>query len=397
MRHLAASLIALALASPALAEIDISASIGEKGIAATLTTLESLSRPHTDAESFAIGGLHFLSAIETALQTQWRTGGTSAITNVMSVPVLRLPVPPNPLPEPFSGAIISKLFADVDAGMGKARSTLTTMPPDADFALDIAFDDLWFDINMNGTRDAKEDAGAILGPQLMGWRWSDRDPSAPLPVIRFDGADAAWLLAYTHLLSGVSNSILTYDPAAAIDEVIATRTALGIVPENDNWIGPYIDEAVAVGEALRQTPNAERSKAAKAHFLQMIAENRRFWAMVAKETDNDREWIPNDKQTSALGLTLPPGTGDMWLAVLADAEALLQGRLLIPFGRGAAGQGINLGKLFDDPQPGSLIGWFQGSAALPYLEKGPVVSDQNLRAFEQMMTGNSGLMMVFLN
>ncbi|MES2539872.1 MAG: GNAT family N-acetyltransferase, partial [Pseudomonadota bacterium] len=78
-------------------------------------------------------------------------------------------------------------------------------------------------------------------------------------------------------------------------------------------------------------------------------------------------------------------------------EALLQGRLLIPYWRGPEGQGINLGRMFDDPAPISITGWFQGWAAVPYLDQGPTVTPTSLRQFEGLMGGNAGLMMVFLN
>ena len=49
--------------------------------------------------------------------------------------------------------------------------------------------------------------------------------------------------------------------------------------------------------------------------------------------------LPNDKQQSALGLTLPPGTGAVWLSVLEDAEALLKGTKLAPYWRQRGGWG----------------------------------------------------------
>jgi hypothetical protein len=401
------ALIAACLLCTAPAAADtLSADIGRQGITATLAQLDQLSREQTEAERFTMGGLRFLAAIESALQLQWRTGmdqSMGGIGGTLGLPLLRLPLPPNPAPEPFQGSMVTELFANITKGMQAARVDLDTIPEGADFGVEIAFSDLWFDVNANQARDPGEDAAELLGPQLLGWQWAERDASLPLPVIRFDGADAAWLSAYTHLLEGISEVILTYDPAAAIDRMIATRAALGVVPpppetESFNFDFEAVTDALAVIEgALNQTPDATHAKAAKAHFLAMVADNRRFWTMVALEKDNDREWIPNDAQISALGFELPPGTGARWLAVLADGEALLQGRVLIPYWRGAAGQGINFGKLFDDPRPFSLTGWIQGWGVVPYLEKGPVVSGENLFRFEEMMLGNAGLMMVFLN
>ena len=400
-----AALVALlALATPAAAQT-LSDEIGANGIAPTLSRLKAQPEPALE-DIFAIGGLHFLGAVERALQLQWRTGADQVTGNAgdtLGLPFLRLPVPPNPAPEPFNGALVTQFFTDIDGDMAAARAALATLPEGEDFGLELTFADLWFDVNLNGAREPDEDALAILGPQLLGWQWQDRDPAAPPLTIRFDAADAAWLTAYTHVMSGMANTVLAYDPAASIDRVIASRIALKVAPPStdafnfDASFGQFLDAFAMLEGAVNQQPDAARAKAAKEHFLAMIAENRRFWALVAAETDNDREWVPNDTQTSALGLVLPPGTGDTWLGVLADGEALLQGRLLIPYWRGPEGQGINLGRMFDDPAPISITGWFQGWAAVPYLDQGPTVTPTSLRQFEGLMGGNAGLMMVFLN
>jgi hypothetical protein len=402
MRRLAVCFIALALASPAAAQ-SLSAEIGTNGIAPTLARLKAQPEPALE-EIFAIGGLHFLGAVERALQLQWRTGADQVTGNAgdtLGLPFLRLPVPPNPAPEPFQGALITQLFTDIDADMAAARTALATLPAGEDFGLELTFSDLWFDVNQNGARDPEEDAMAILGPQLLGWEWHERDPAAPPLTVRFDAADAAWLAAYTHVMSGVANTILAYDPAASIDRVLATKAAFGLtpLPEYPSYfdVETFADAFAMLEGAVNQTPDAARAKAAKEHFLAMIADNRRFWTAVALETDNEREWIPNDSQTSALGIVLPPGTGDTWLGVLADGEALLQGRLLVPYWRGEAGQGLNLGRMFDEPAPISITGWIQGWSAVPYLEKGPVIDSTSFRQFEALMGGNAGLMMVFLN
>ena len=394
----------LAFAVPASAQT-LSQEIGTNGIAPTLARLKAQPEPALE-DIFAIGGLHFLGAVERALQLQWRTGSDQVAGNAgdtLGLPFLRLPVPPNPAPEPFNGALITQLFTDIDADMAAARTALATLPQGEEFGLELTFSDLWFDVNLNGTREPEENALTILGPQLMGWQWQDPDPAAPPLTIRFDTADGAWLTAYTHVMSGVANTVLAYDPATSIDRVIASRTALKVAqPSSDDFnfdasFGQFLDAFAMLEGAVNQQPDAARAKAAKDHFAAMITENRRFWSLVALETDDDREWVPNDTQTSALGLTLPPGTGDTWLAVLADGEALLQGRLLIPYWRGPEGQGINLGRMFDDPAPISITGWLQGWAAVPYLEQGPVITPTSLRQFDALMGGNAGLMMVFLN
>lgn len=394
----------LALATPAAAQT-LSEEIAANGITPTLARLKAQPEPALE-DIFAIGGLHFLGAVERALQLQWRTGADQVTGNAgdtLGLPFLRLPVPRNPAPDPFSGTLISQLFTDIDADMAAARTALATLPQGEEFGLDLTFSDLWFDVNQNSTREPEEDALAILGPLLLGWQWQDRDPAAPPLTIRFDAADAAWLTAYTHVMSGLANTVLAYDPAASIDRVIAARIALKVAPPSseafnfDASFGQFLDAFAMLEGAVNQQPDATRAKVAKDHFLAMIAENRRFWTLVVIETDNDREWVPNDNQASALGFNLPPGTGDTWLGVLADGEALLQGRLLMPYWRGPEGQGINLGRMFDAPAPMSITGWIQGWAVVPYLEQGPVVTPTSLRQFEGLMGGSAGLMMIFLN
>jgi hypothetical protein len=244
----------------------------------------------------------------------------------------------------------------------------------------------------------------ITGPAVLGWRWSGRDPATPAPVIRFDAADAAWLLAYTHLLSGVSQSILAYDPTDAITRVTGADTAMQALRESrpeaydfDASFGQAVDIAAIVIAALNQPPDKARAGLARDHFLSMVADNRRFWALVASETDNDREWLPNDKQKSALGIELPSGTGATWLAVLDDAEALLKGARLAPYWRLDGTAGVNVGRMFTDPRPVDVAGWIQGEGALPYLEKGSVVTGASWQAFGGMVSGDAMLFTLFLN
>ena len=398
----AALLALLALAAAPAAAQGLGEEIAAQGIAPTLARLKAQPEPALE-DIFAIGGLHFLSGIERALQLQWRSGMDAATGNAgetLDLPLLRLPLPPNPAPEPFRGALVSQLFADLDADMQAARTALAILPEGEDFGLEISLADLWFDVNANGTREAEETALNLVGRQVMGWQWQDPDPAAPPLVVRFDAADAAWLAAYTHLMSGIANAILAYDPAASIDRTLAARASIGETPKDPYGyfdIETFVDAFAMLEGAVNQPPDAARARAAKQHFLAMIAENRRFWALVGAEMDNDREWIPNDRQTSALGFALPPGTGDSWLAVLADGEALLEGRLLVPYWRGPEGQGLNLGRMFDDPAPVSITGWIQGWAAVPYLEAGPVIDSASFRQFEALMGGDAGLMMVWLN
>lgn len=397
MRALPGPALALLLlaAAPAAAQ-DISAEIAGTGLAATEARLASLPAP-TEADRFALGGIRFLRAVEATFQTRYRTGMSDPTG---TIPFLRLDQGAAP-DASFAPGDVAALFTQAATGMASAREPLADLATGPEFALTIRLGDLWFDVNADATRTPDEDLMALLGPSLLGWRWFDRDPATPAPTITFDRADAAWLSAYTHLLEGVSEVILAYDPTDALTRAAAARDGMRAIspPYAEEFfvITPFVDAVWVMLDALDQQPDAARLSKAQAHFLSMVADNRSFWAAAETETDNTAEWLPNDRQTSALGLTLPPGTGATWLSVLADGEALLKGEKLIPYWRLGDGAGVNLARMFADPAPIDLKDWIQGTGALPYLEKGDTITPESWRQFEAMMGGDAMLMSLWLN
>ncbi|MFO1204098.1 MAG: hypothetical protein U1E58_15820 [Tabrizicola sp.] len=393
MRTLA---LALLLATPLSAET-ISEEIARTGLSATETRLAALSTP-TNEDLFALAGLRFLGGVEQALQLRWKTGVKA---DWSELPILRLPIPENPNAIPFQAADFTALIKNLDADMDASRAALTQLG-DKPFSLPIRVADLWFDINANGARDPGEDLAEVTGMALGGGRGFGVQVADP--VITFDTADAAWLSAYTHFLSGFASTALAYDPEPAIQRVIDSSKQIyalwGTTPPNnamDMMFGRQVDRVAMVLHALSNTPDKALAQDAYGHFLSMIQDNRRFWTLVALETDNTGEWVPNDKQVSGLGLTMPPGTGERWQAVLADAEKLLKGEVLIPHWRFGAEAGINLKKAFDNPPAVDLITWIQGEGLLPYAEKGPQMSMQAWWDFEEFVQGDAMLFAVFLN
>ncbi len=397
MRALPGPALALLLlaAAPAAAQ-DISAEIAGTGLAATEARLAALPAP-TEADRFALGGIRFLRAVEGTFQTRYRTGMSDPTG---TIPFLRLDQGAAP-DASFAPGDVAALFTAAATGMAAAREPLADLATGPEFALTIRLGDLWFDVNADATRTPDEDLMALLGPSLLGWRWFDRDPATPAPTITFDRADAAWLSAYTHLLEGVSEVILAYDPTDALTRGATARDGMRAIspPYAEEFfvITPFVDAVWVMLDALDQQPDAARLSKAQAHFLSMVADNRSFWAAVESETDNTAEWLPNDRQTSALGLTLPPGTGATWLSVLADGEALLKGEKLIPYWRLGDGAGVNLARMFTDPAPIDVQDWIQGTGALPYLEKGDTITPESWRQFEAMMGGDAMLMSLWLN
>ncbi len=394
MRSIALTLVLLA--SPLSAET-LSEEIARTGLAPTETRLAALTSPSNE-DLFALAGLRFLGGIEQALQLRWKTGVQA---DWSELPILRLPIPENPDAIPFQAADFTALIRNLDADMEASREALAQLG-DKPFALPIRVADLWFDINANGTREPGEGLAEVTGLTLGGGRMIGVQVQDP--VITFDTADAAWLSAYTHFLSGFASTALAYDPEPAIQRVLDSSKAIyalwGSTPPNnamDMMFGRQVDRVAMILHALSNTPDTALAQDAYGHFLSMIQENRRFWTLVALETDNAGEWVPNDNQVSGLGIMMPPGTGERWKAVLADAEKLLKGEVLIPHWRFGAEAGINLKKAFENPPPVDLVTWIQGEGLLPYAEKGPQMSMQSWRDFEDFVQGDAMLFAVFLN
>ena len=388
---------ALLLATPATADelaLDTSKS---------LSTLESemgaLPAPR-GVDSLALGAVSFLRAIEATLQERYRTNAIIE-DSIVDLPVLRLPVSPNPDPEPFEVDLIATIFSDVDSGMDRARSALSSAAIGADDKLVIDINRLWFDIDGNGSRGIDERMLYVIGDVLGG----DIPVSSEELVVHFDAADAEWLAAYTHMLSGVAELVLAFDPTEVIADVIESKAAMADIrgEVRPPWYGllageeQLVDTFATIYGALNRTPEATRTAAAKDHFLRMIDHNRAFWRLVDQETDNAFEWIPNAEQQAALGFELPADTGTVWQAVLTDAEKVLNGELLAPHWRTEPGGGVNVAKLFADPPAFDLVTWIQGEGLVPYMEKGPLVDWASFQRFTRMFAGDAVLFVVLIN
>ncbi|NBD29874.1 MAG: hypothetical protein GVY31_07540 [Alphaproteobacteria bacterium] len=397
---LPASLFLLAGTVGAQAQTDYSALLRDQGLAAAETTLAAISTP-TPSDHFALGGVRFLGAVETALQAIHDTRIDPDMGRNSGLPFLGLPVAPNPDAAPFRPALVEEVFVTALDDLDASLAALDPISDDDDVSVVIDTADIWFDVNDNGWRDAGEGFYDIAAPQLARNMGGDADVAPP--VVHFDTADAAWLSAYGHLLSGSSETILALDPTTAISRVVDSAAALSTInggnhtrffsPNDAQWV----DLLAMFIHAIEGQPDTARSRAAHGHFLAMIEDNRTFWTRVARETDNDREWIPNAGQQSALPLEFPPETGETWQMVLAEAEAALRGELLIPHWRLGPNAGIDLAAAMQDPPEIDIVAMIQGEGILPYARTGPRMSGDSLQMFRRLMGRDAALFMVILN
>lgn len=404
---------------------------GRTAAAAGVAEAELASRPDNGSARAALGVAQFLGTVEDLVRAFHRHGlynGSDGFgpTSMAGLPFLRLPVPPNPSPEPVSYQALRQVLRDFSDGLAAAEQSLAAVG-DGPVALELDLEQIRLDLDGNGT--------SAEGESLMGIFRAVAGPVRPgagdgTLVVDFDTADAVWLRAYTHLLMGMADFLLAHDweaaylasfeglfmqsftPKSPLNDVLRNANAriaeltaqMPRRPQCQIWQDGKIDEACqkqhrefeahplvvemwglrAASEYssiadilafvhLLRWPVAEPDRAASSlgHLEQMVALSRENMHLIMAETDNGREWIPNPNQTGVFR-TLPIDQAriDGWHAFLDQLESVLKGESLLPHWRFA--RGFNLRRMFLEPQTLDAVMLGHGYAVMPYLEDGPI-------------------------
>jgi hypothetical protein len=217
-------------------------------------------------------------------------------------------------------------------------------------------------------------------------------------VIAFDRADVAWLRGYCHLLMSLIESYLAYDGQEVFDHSgpmfftrAVTRFPFLVRSAGDrpaDWNNEILDAIGMIHVIRMPVLQPERLKTALSHLESMISLSRESWKYILAETDNDHEWIPNPRQQSVLpGGAVNGNMVEAWMTFLDETESILKGKLLIPFWREGDERGVNLRRAFTEPRTFDLVLWIQGTAASPYLEKGPRSQAATWRRLQEVFRG----------
>ena len=457
MNTLARSLwLVLMLCAPAAGAATVAEDVaarlyaGDTAGAAVRAEAGMAAEPQDGTARFALGAALFLGAVEGLLETLHRHGLQNEYLgpdSLAGLPVLHLPVPPNPAPEPISYADLRAMLGRFASDLAEAERVLAGIG-DRPVALPI---DL-----MRVRLDATDGPGgevdlfalflAVAGPVTL-----REDIEEPLRF-RFDDADAAWLRAYAHLLMGLADFMLAHDweaaytatfhalfPASFTPETpLATATAgfaarlaelmaqAGEPPDCDpsttacqeRFMAWENEQAAAMTEAawlqmaiggggiadaiaflhLMHWPvvEPERMAGSLGHLETMVAGSRETWERVLAEIDDEREWLPAPAQTGMLtGLRIDATVLQGWFAFLDEFEAILKGEKLVAHWRFR--QGINLRRLFLEPRTFDAVLLAQGSAAVPYLEDGPLSDSETWQRILQLFGGDFFSYFVWIN
>lgn len=370
-----------------------------------------------DAEArFSLGVIQFLQAVEKLGQDQFRYGLLG--NRRQALPFMRLPIPENPNPEKLSWEKARGILQTFLDGLKTAEATLAETPSNG-VKLPLKIGQIRLDLNNDGTATDEESLSHILAGLQNAGGTNDPDPLVNEFVISFDDGDVLWLRGYCHVMSALGEVALAYDWKDQFE-----RTAHLFYPNVESrydWLaaegtGPFsgfntqniLDVIALIHTINYECVEPERMATALSHLESVISLSRDSWKLINAETDNDHEWLPNPKQTAAMGgMRVSQEMQIQWQAFLKESEAILQGKKLLPFWRGMEGGtllfggdfpahpelGINLRKIFTEPTRLDLVLWLQGTGLHPYLEKGERTDPESWR---RIMNGFRGEFFLFL-
>jgi hypothetical protein len=328
----------------------------------------------------AQGALQFMLAIEHLGQSFYRYGlAFPGQRGMMMLPVLRFPVPDNPSPEKIDYAALRGIFEKLVTDLDAAEAALAKLG-DADVKLPADLASLRIDFNADGKSDPGETVQAILSRMAGG----PMDPSGAQGMsVTFDTADIYWMRGYSRFISAFAQFMLAHDFEPTFQKTFhlffpSAGLATGDLLERNRSQAPYADGEIGDAVAfihLVSWPVSDSARLAnvRERLLAMADMSRKSWTAARSETDNEREWLPNAKQTQAItGSTNSDDVINGWLAVMDEFAAILDGRKLLPHWR--FDKGMNVKRMFEEQKTFDLVLLVAGTDAVHFLEDGPISS-----------------------
>ncbi len=372
-----------------------------------------------DQARFGLGVLQFLRAVEGLGQSFTRYGVRTYRNHGFVLPFLRLPAATNENSKPISYFKLREIVETFQKQLMQAESTLAPIS-DADVKLPLHFGMIKLDLNGTGQhgqfnqaqkssqdkqydQKASEQSTNVQGSDDNRSLWkvyAKLTNNSNIPIekaeqffIKFDRGDVHWLRGYCHLLSSVCDIYLAHDSKDLFERTahlffnkVDTPYQFLSKSKRIRTIGAgdvEILDLVAFIHLIRcDVIEPKRMVSALDHLQAVIDQSRETWKWIMAEEDDDHEWLPNPRQTGVIpNARVTEQMVLAWSGIMTESEKILSGELLIPFWRGSDSdhRGINLRKVFLQPQRFDLVLWVQGSAAAPYLEEGKLSRGQTWR------------------
>ena len=361
--------------------------------------LASLAGQGSDAR-FALGAAQFTRAVERLGQAFYRHGLEAPRT--MLIPILRLPVPSNPKPQPLSYDSFRSLLAQFADDLRRADATLAQIGPE-DVRLTVDLTRVRLDFDGDGIGGEHESLLAVLAgidPRGGANRSRQADVQQPGFPVTFDRGDVAWMRGYANLLAAIAEFWLAHDfepmfeqtfhlffPRAGLPYAAVLNEARGKAGQMIFTDADMIADAIAFVHLLNwPVREPARLAAALSHLRTVPALSRESWRHILAEGDDDNEWIPNPRQTNRFPLPVDQGRVDAWLSAMAQFEEVLDGRKLVPHWR--FDKGVNLRRALTAHKTFDLVLWVTGTGLAPFLEDGPVLTSNEWNEITALLEGN---------
>ena len=366
----------------------------DKAIAALDSKLKAT--PDDTEARFGEGLLLFAKAIQNYGIAQFTYGLQPP--KGANIPLLRLPVPVNPLPREITYAAQRATLQSLLDDLAKVDAMLAGMGPgDTKIVLDL--NKVAFDFTGGGKAEQVTSMIEVMtGINPRG----DNPKGGDKFEVAFDRADALWLRGYVHILSATIDFFLAYDwheTFEAAGGLFYPKVAGATIPKglslsslgSRSFFGDepaFADLLALVHTAHWPVAEPARMKTVLGHLKSAIALSRENWKAIEAETDDDREWLPSPKQKNGVlpGMPITAEFVATWKIALDDFEAALDGKKLVPHWR--LTKGVNLKKVFEEPRLFDMVLWATGHAAAPYTQDGPMISQENWNRWQRGFGGN---------
>ena len=340
------------------------------------------------------GALAFVGAMEHLGQSFYRYGMRLPEAREMAMmgPMMRLPIPANPTPEKLTYADFRKVLETFVADLDRAEANMAALG-DAEVKLPVDFTSIRLDFNSNGKQDAGETLGEVMQAVAMQTGTTQMPPAFK---VNFDAADIYWLRAYSRLISSMAQFLLAHDfeksfNASALLFFPGAGDGTAELLEKNRSQRPYVSGEIGDVIAmlhLASWPVIDEAKRedVRQRLLAVTDLAPKTWAAARKETDDDLEWLPNPKQKQGItGTQLTDAEIDGWLAVMAELNAIFEGKKLLPHWR--FDKGMNLKRWFAEEKTYDLVLLVTGTSAVKYLEDGPVSDQANWNGLMSAFSG----------
>ena len=334
--------------------------------------ITAFAKPASDADRFSIAVLQSLQGLQQFADGAGKLGIKQSLAS-SGLPFFRvLPRQTSAQVEEATPEKVRALFQNLRDSLTKANATLAKVG-EGDFKVQVNLSQAHLE-NKDGVPGMP--LAESLG-RIMGMRTTDEKDL----VIKFDSADAMWLKGYTHILLGMLDVFMSYDWRPVWNQSAHTLftspnplppIAHFTVTNQGNQFSEWADLIAAIHELRLEVADSDGLKKAVAEFRSAIVCSKICWKRVQAETDDDHEWLPSPQQTGPRGTKVTQQEIDGWMTVLAEVDAILTGKKLLPHWRIINGMGINVAKLVQSPPKLDLVLIIQGSALVPYIQGGEV-------------------------